>query len=121
MSKRQKDFMYFLIKYKGYTSIEAGILASILVKYWLLSKYELGKTKITFEYMKKFCSTFNIEVQRVLDLYLICSIGMTFFAMLILLSGDIHGYAFLCLSSIGVFLIHEEGKRYKEEITCLIL
>ena len=38
MSKRQKDFMYFLIKYKGYTSIEAGILASILVKYWLLSK-----------------------------------------------------------------------------------
>ncbi len=33
MSKRQKDFMYFLIKYKGYTSIEAGILASILVKY----------------------------------------------------------------------------------------
>ena len=51
----------------------------------------------------------------------VCSIGMTFFAMLILLNGDIHGYAFLCMSSIGVFLIHEEGKRYKEEISCLIL
>ena len=37
-----------------------------------VGKYELGKTKTTFEYMEKFCSTFNIEVQRVLDLYLIC-------------------------------------------------
>lgn len=37
-----------------------------------VGKYELGKTKTTFEYMEEFCSTFNIEVQRVLDLYLIC-------------------------------------------------
>ena len=51
----------------------------------------------------------------------VCSVGMTFFAMLILLSGDIHGYAFLCMSLIGVFLIHEEGKRYKEELSCIIL
>ena len=51
----------------------------------------------------------------------ICSLGMTFFAILILLNGDIQGYAFLCMSLIGVFLIYQEGKRYKEEISCLIL
>lgn len=49
----------------------------------------------------------------------ICSLGMTFFAMLILLNGDIQGYAFLCMSLIGVFLIYQEGKSYKEEISCL--
>ena len=37
-----------------------------------VGNYELGNTKMTFQYMEKFCSTFNIEVQRVLDLYLIC-------------------------------------------------
>ena len=47
----------------------------------------------------------------------ICSLGMTFFAMLVLFSGDIHGYPFLFMSSLGVFLIYAEGKRYKEEIT----
>ena len=46
----------------------------------------------------------------------ICSLGMTFFAMLVLLSGDVHGYAFLLMSFVGVFIIHAEGKRYKEEI-----
>ena len=49
----------------------------------------------------------------------VCSIGMTFFAMLILLSGDIHGYAFLFMSFVGVFVIYAEGKRYKEEVKCL--
>lgn len=49
----------------------------------------------------------------------VCSIGMTFFSMLILSSRDIHGYAFLCMSLIGVFLIYQEGKRYKEEVKCL--
>ena len=33
--------------------------------------------------------------------------------------GDVHGYAFLCMSLIGVFLIYQEGKRYKEEVKCL--
>ena len=50
----------------------------------------------------------------------ICSLGMTFFAMLVLLSsGDIHGYAFLFMSFVGVFVIYAEGKRYKEEVKCL--
>ena len=49
----------------------------------------------------------------------ICSLGMTFFAMLVLLSGDVHGYAFLFMSFVGVFVIHVEGKRYKEEVKCL--
>ena len=46
----------------------------------------------------------------------VCSIGMAFFAMLILSSGDVHGYAFLFMSFISVFLIYQEGKRYKEEV-----
>lgn len=47
----------------------------------------------------------------------ICSLGMTFFAMLVLLSsGDIHGYAFLLMSFVGVFVIYAEGRRYKEEV-----
>ena len=46
----------------------------------------------------------------------ICSIGMTFFATLTLLSGDSHGYAFLLMSCVAVFVIHQEGKRYKEEL-----
>ena len=43
----------------------------------------------------------------------VCSLGMTFYAMLLLLSGDMHGYALLFMSFAGVFVIYAEGKEVK--------
>ena len=43
----------------------------------------------------------------------VCSLGMTFYAMLLLLSGDMHGYALLFMSFAGVFVIYAEGREVK--------